>query len=155
MRSNPEWVTMTASQLPVAMREKRLGAAGRLEVLLSRNENVRAGIEGKQFGGKLPEHVIGHDEKRLLAKAQPFCLHRRRPPWCMFSRPRRREPAVCWRLQDAPNRSLLVRPERYDGTGSRQGQVIAVKRPNADVIELVVVLPNQTLAALIVLPDPW
>ena len=58
------------------------------------------------------------------------------------------------RLQDAPDRSLLVRPERNDGASTGQGQVIAVKGADTDVIEFVIVEPDQTLPALIIPPNP-
>src|SRR5450631_3656786 len=57
-------------------------------------------------------------------------------------------------LQDTPNSSFLMRVEGYGRTGSRQGQMIAVKGPNADVVKLLIVLFNQPFPALIVLPNP-
>ena len=70
--SKPEWVTMTASQLPVAMRLKSCRRVLRLEILLARHENVCARIEHEQFGGELAEHVIGHGEQGLRASPSRF-----------------------------------------------------------------------------------
>ena len=75
MRSKPECVTMTASQLPVAMRLKASSGL-RLEILFAGDQDVRAGIQCQQFGRELAEHVIGNGEHRFAGEAQPFQFHR-------------------------------------------------------------------------------
>ncbi len=48
----------------------------RLEILLARDEDVRAGIQRQQFGRELAEHVVGHGEHRLAGEPKPLQLHR-------------------------------------------------------------------------------
>ena len=49
---------------------------GLLKIILGRHQDVRARIKHEQLGGKLAEHVIGHDEERFSREAKTFHFHR-------------------------------------------------------------------------------
>ena len=92
-----ECVTITPSQLPVAMRLNRPRPLRRLEILLSRDKNVRSRIQREQLRGELREHVIGHDEHRL-GTPDPAASTRSPPrPSCRSCPRRRRARAACCR----------------------------------------------------------
>src|SRR5437870_11820591 len=43
-----------------------------LEIFLTRDQDVRPGIKGEQFGRELAKHVVGHGEQRLAAQSKPL-----------------------------------------------------------------------------------
>ena len=59
------------------------------------------------------------------------------------------------RLQNPPHRRLLVPVQRDRGTRSRQGEMIAVKGAEPDVVELIIVFADKPFAAFVVAPDPF
>jgi len=48
----------------------------------------------------------------------------------------------------------LMGPQSYGRTGAGQNQVIAVKGPQTDTVELVVVFADEPFASVVVLPNP-
>ena len=148
MRSKPECVTMTASQLPVAMRLKSFFRFCDLKILLARHEDVCARIQHEQFGRKLAEHVVGHGEHGLARQPQPFQLHRGGDHRVGLARADDMAEQRVGRLQDAPDAGLLVRMQLNVRARARQRQVFAVERADAGMIERVVVKPARAVPAV-------
>ena len=117
-------VTITASQLPVAI---RLNSRARLLASKSSfagDENVRSRIEREQLGRELPEHVIRHDEHRLRREPEPlqFDAGRDHRVGLAGADDVREQRVVA--LHDAPDRVLLMRVQRdllADSTAASDG----------------------------------
>jgi hypothetical protein len=56
--------------------DELLAARGR-RVFAGGDEHARARVELEQLAGELVEHVVGHDERRLLDETEATLLHRR------------------------------------------------------------------------------
>jgi hypothetical protein len=79
MRSKPECVTMTASQLPVAMRLKSFFRFAASKSSLPATRMLRR-IQREQFRRELAEHVVRHGEQRLAGEARAASIPSRRRP---------------------------------------------------------------------------
>ena len=147
MRSKPECVTMTASQLPVAMRLKSFLRFCASKSSLPGDEDVCARIQREQFGGKLAEHVIGNGKHRLAGQSQPLQFHRRGNHRVGLARADNVAEQRVGRLQNAPDARLLVQLKLNRRTRARQRQMFAVERADPPMIERVIVKPAPAVRA--------
>jgi len=114
----------------------------------------RAGIQRQQLGGELAEHVIGDNKHRLAGKNQAPRFHRSGNHRVSFFPRQRRGPAMCSVFVESRQTRLLVRWKLNCTARAGQGQVIAVKRANARVIERVVVEAAKPFSSRIVRTKP-
>ena len=111
-----QWNTLEAgvcddNSVPIAGGDaaEQFLAVFRLEIFLTRDQDVRPGIKGEQFGRELAKHVVGHGEERLAGQTEPLQFHRGGDHRVRLSGTDDVSEQRVMTLEDAPYSRLLMR----------------------------------------------